>query len=359
MRLKSYFAGTVEAAMALAREEMGPEAMLVQSKRTTSETRHIGRYEVVFALPAGPPPEPEPEVPKPEFAPIFAAQRDTSIGRLSSDLEELKKRIETMSGVLDTPVRPARNPVMESLVGAEVEPEIARAIATSKGVGAHDPSSVRRAVEALITVDASLGVANSDRRIVALVGPPGAGKTSALVKLATRYGLAARRSMHFLSTDVFRAGAAEQLRLYASILGVSFQAVETPLALAQALEENRRKDLIFIDTPGWPRRESPEIEDLARFVGNDPGIDVHLVLPASYRAQDLARAADRYAIFRPAKLLFTRLDESSRFGPLLNETCRARKPLSFLSAGEQIPEDLEPASSARIADLVLGSGEAN
>jgi flagellar biosynthesis protein FlhF len=152
----------------------------------------------------------------------------------------------------------------------------------------------------------------------------------------------------------FGTGAAEQLRLYASILGVGFQTVETPLALAQALEEQRRKDLVFIDTPGWTHRDSTEIHELANYLANDPDIDVHLVLPASNRACDLARVVDRYAMFQPRKLLFTRIDETGRHGPLLNESCRTGKPVSFLSAGEQIPEDVEPATPARIAELVLG-----
>jgi flagellar biosynthesis protein FlhF len=246
------------------------------------------------------------------------------------------------------------HPLIQALIERDLDPELAERIAQGVGAQTVDPSALRKAVEAVAQVDSTLGVAKSERKIVALVGPPGAGKTAALVKLAIRYGLTARRSMHFLSTDVYRVGAAEQLRLYASILGVGFQTVDTPLSLAQALEEHRRKDLVLIDTPGWTHRDVPEILELASYLGNDPDIDVHLVLPASNRARDLARTVDRYAIFQPAKLLFTRIDETGQHGPLLNESCRTGKPVSFLSAGEQIPEDLEPATPARIAELVLG-----
>jgi flagellar biosynthesis protein FlhF len=163
--------------------------------------------------------------------------------------------------------------------------------------------------------------------------------------------------MHFITTDVFRAGAAEQLRLYASILGVGFQTVETPLALAQALEEQRRKDLIFIDTPGWGTRDLPEMRELAACIAEDPDIDVHLVLPASNRACDIGRMTERYAIFQPAKLIITRLDETQRCGVLLNQSRSTGKPVSFLCAGEQIPEDLEPATVERIRDMLLGARE--
>ena len=361
MRLKSYFAGTVQAAMLLAREELGPEAMLVQSKRTTADTRHMGQYEVVFALQ-----DPEPEPARPSFQQIFTSAsvssvRGSAIEQLTAELELLKRRIESMSGTLSAAEQPAPlqsgkrcQSLIRSLIEQDLQPDLAEALVTEI---AGDPSGLRKAVESAARVDATLGVAHSTRGIVALVGPPGAGKTTALVKLATHYGLKGRRPMHLLSTDVYRVGAAEQLRLYASILGVGFQTIETPVALAQALEEQRHKELVFIDTPGRAYPDAPEIQELAGYIGSDPDIDVHLVLPASNRASDLAKTVDRYAIFRPSKLLFTRIDETERHGPLLNESRRTGKPVSFLCSGEQIPEDLEPATAARIADLILGAAE--
>ncbi len=367
MRLKSYFAGTVETAMALARGELGPEAMLVQSKRTTAETRHLGHYEVVFALdddataPFPLPVAPAPAAAEPPpFASLLTPPHDPSIQALSQELEELKKRIENMSGAFARTAPPARSATPDPkaqyrniLTGAGVLPEVAEAVVarTAGFTKAADPLS--HAVQSFIRTDSTLGSAAASRRIVALAGPPGVGKTTAIVKLATRYGLSARRSVMLLSTDVYRVGAAEQLRLYASILGVGFQTVETPLALAQILEEQRHKDLILIDTPGWAHRDVPEIVELAKYMANDPDIDVHLVLPASNRSSALSKMVDRYAIFKPAKLMFARLDETDRLGVVLNECCRTGMPVSFLSAGEQIPEDLEPATAARISELIL------
>ena len=356
MRLKSYFAGNVATAMAQARGELGPEAMLVQSKRTTSETRHLGQYEVVFALQDDIPPHPA-RTAEPAFSDVFAPPREKSIQKLSLELDELKRRIEGMSGAVSSVPGTVSTPPDGSaefrrvLTDAEVLPEIAEAVI--RKAAEFDAAPLTNAVQSLVRTDPTLGVANSPRRIVALVGPTGAGKTTALVKLATRYGLTARRSTMLLSTDVYRVGAAEQLRLYASILGVGFQTVETPLALAQALEEQRHKELVLIDTPGWAQRDAPEIVELGAYLSNDPDIDVHLVLPASNRASDLSRIVDRYAVFQPGKLLFTRLDETDRLGVLLNECYRTGKPISFLSAGEQIPEDLEPATPARISELMF------
>ena len=110
--------------------------------------------------------------------------------------------------------------------------------------------ALRDEISSRFTADATLGRGPAQPRIVALVGPPGSGKTTTLVKLAVNYGLAARRPVLLLSMDTYRVAAADQLRSYAAILGVGFQLLETVSSLAQAIEENRGKELIFIDTPG-------------------------------------------------------------------------------------------------------------
>ena len=97
--------------------------------------------------------------------------------------------------------------------------------------------------------------------------------------------------------------------------------------------------------------------DLARFLASHPEIDTHLVLPASMKPSDLARTIDRYKFFQPAKLLFTRLDETDRYGALVSESARRSLPISFLSTGQQIPDDLEPATQARLVELVFGAPE--
>jgi len=202
-------------------------------------------------------------------------------------------------------------------------------------------------------VNPGLGATDASPRIAALVGPGGSGKTTTLVKLAVNYGIAARRPVLLLSMDTYRVAAAEQLRSYAAILGVGFQLLETVASLAQALEENRGKELILIDTPGLGFGDLEDFEPLARFLASRKDIDKQLVLPASLKPADLTRVVDAFEPFSPGRLLFSKLDETSSFGPILNETARTGKPLSFLTTGQRIPEDLEEATPARLAEMVL------
>jgi flagellar biosynthesis protein FlhF len=364
MRLKSYFAGTVEAAIALARQELGPDAMLVQSRRATPETRYLGEYEVVFALASKSPANAAGEPPAMEKRAPAARPRDEMVAHLSADIAQLKRQIETLAGAvaqsqseknIHAPVANSGSSRMRmALRDADVDPAVAEEIAgrltdNISGQGPRDASLLD-----LVSVDSTLGRPGSDRKIVAVVGPPGAGKTSTLVKLAVTYGVAARRPAHIISTDVFRIAAAEQLRAYATILGLGFESVETGFALAQALEDRRPRELVLIDTPGLAGNEQGDAAELAEFLSCHADIDVHLVIPASMRSSDMGRVLARYSPFGPDKLIFTKMDETESCGPLISLPRTSGRPVSFLTNGQQIPEDLEPATAERIAELVFG-----
>lgn len=369
MRIKSYYSRTVEGAIALASQEMGPDAMLVQSRRAAPEARHLGEYEVVFAA----------DIPAESAAGSDSLPGAAPSGeRLSFEVAELKKELEGMRRVLTrsafapqwTGVSPTHSDAYAMLTAAEVSAELAQEIAQGAAarLGVTSPTLLRvraradaaafqqalvEELESRFTVEPLLGKGEGTPRIVALAGPPGAGKTTTLVKLAVNYGLASRRPVLLLSMDTYRVAAAEQLRSYAAILGVGFQVLETVTALAQSLAENPGKELILIDTPGLSLGDLEEASSLARFLATRPDVDTHLVLPASMKAADLTRMVDAYQIFQPQRLLFTKLDETTAFGPLFNEAVRTAKPLSFFTSGQRIPEDLETASHERVVELLL------
>jgi flagellar biosynthesis protein FlhF len=366
MKLKSYFADSVENAMAQARQELGPDAMLVNSRKSSIETRHLGTYEVVFVSEAPAGGEADPPAP-----PARASSPDSD--RLAQEMAELKRELEGMRRTLNrSALAPATwrdssadaSDAYAALAAAEVSPELAREIVQgaesrlSRAGGAKSPSAFRGALveqlEARVKVQPSLGRGDARPRIVALVGPPGCGKTTTLVKLAVNYGLAARRPVMLLSIDTYRVAAAEQLRSYSAILGAGFHLVETVASLAQTLEENRGKELIFLDTPGLGPAEMAGYSTLAQFLSSREDIDTHLTVSCSMKSADLSRVMDGFEVFRPQRILFTKLDETVSYGPILNECVRTGKPLSFFTAGQRIPEDLEAAAKGRVAELILG-----
>src|SRR5262245_55263770 len=207
--------------MAAARQELGGEAMLVNTRRAPVESPHLGEYEVVFAT----------DVPEAHSAPAN--------DRLAAEVDKLKIALEGMRREITRAAMPpaqwlATSPEVSEAFAAltrnEVDPELARDLlqaASRRTERVSLQQALALEIESCFSVEPSLGRGTGQPRIVALVGPPGAGKTSSLIKLAVNYGLAARRPVALLSIDTYRIGAEDQLRSYAAILGVAFQAAPT------------------------------------------------------------------------------------------------------------------------------------
>ena len=355
MRIKSFYASTVEGAVALARREMGAEAMLVESRKAPLEARHLGEYEVVCAL------VPEAEPAKAQ-APEDTGPHDA---RLAREMAEMRRQLDVMGKTITRSAWsgarwPSASPEMSEwharLMATDMESELVHQIldAAERRSGPELSGlegAVTAEIEQRILVNASLAAANGPR-FVALAGPPGAGKTTMLAKLAVTWGLAERRPLALVSMDDFRVAGADQLRSYATILGAGFQALDSVGALAQVLDEHQGKRLVLIDTPGYGPRDMDRAADLARFLSTRPGIATHLVLTASMKSADLTHVAERFDIFCPSSLLFTRLDETACFGTAFSLSVRQGKPISFLGTGQEIPDDVAPATKERILNLL-------
>jgi flagellar biosynthesis protein FlhF len=372
VKIKSFFAATVEAALERARVEFGPEALILDTRQSSREAKHLGDIEIVAGLD-----EPAQPVRHGREQPEVSGPTGSVTG-LGREMAELRRQLDTMSKAIAHSVmagpgqglpRPEYAQLLTVLSSAEIDVSLAHEIvggvqarvaaAVERGLsggslpGAELSAALCAELDCRIAVDATLGRTDEGPRVAAFVGPPGAGKTTTLVKLAVAYGLKARRAVQIVSADTYRIGAAEQLRSFAAILGAGFQVAEAPFALAQAIQEHRNRALILIDTPGFGQHDMDEAGDLAGFLSSRPDIDTHLVLMAGMKSADLTRAMDRFDVFRPAKLLFTRLDETDTFGPLLSASLRSGKPLSFFATGQQIPQDVEPADRQKIIQLIL------
>ncbi|HUE00860.1 MAG TPA: hypothetical protein VMR62_14920 [Bryobacteraceae bacterium] len=355
MRIKSFYANTVEGAVTLARREMGEEAMLVESRKAPLENRHLGEYEVVCALV----PEAEPGA---QQASENAGAQDV---RLSRELAEMRRQLDVMGKTITRSAwsgahRPSASPDMPEwharLMAADIDGELVQEIldgaerrATAQAGGLEE--AVTAEIVQRFLVDGSVGAQNGPR-MVALVGPPGAGKTTTLAKLAVTCGLAMRRPVALVSIDDFRVAGADQLRSYAAILGIGFQALDSVGALAQTLAEHQGKRLVLIDTPGYGPHDMDRAADLARFLSTRTDISTNLVLTATMKSADLTHVVERFEIFRPTSLLFTRLDETACFGTAFALSLRQAKPISFLGTGQEIPDDLAPATKERLLSLL-------
>jgi flagellar biosynthesis protein FlhF len=355
MKIKSYFAASVEQAIQEARQELGTDAMLITSRRSSPETRSLGAYEVVFGL----------QAPTARKRPVVPA------ADLSSELQSLRAQLQEIKSTLQG-ARPSESPTSESeeLFEELVSNDLARNIAQetvatavrlrdqlSRDQPAH-PIPLRAYVAELLSKKLQFAgpfhQPSSDAvQVVAFVGPPGAGKTTTLIKLAIRECLAQRQSVRILSVDPYRVAAHEKLRSFAAIIGVGFTAINSVQEFLAAMEESRSKSVVLVDTPGYSPAEMDGAEEIAGCLKRVANTQTHLVLPASMKRADLTRSIHDYAAFQPDYLLFTKLDETGSQGAILSAALEAGKPLSFFANGQNIPEDIEPAHARVLLSSVL------
>jgi len=195
---------------------------------------------------------------------------------------------------------------------------------------------------------------NGSRKIVALVGPTGVGKTSTIAKLSAAATTRAKKQRVALITlDQERIGAIEQIKVYAKILGTPLRAVSSGKELMKCVTQLSECDLIFIDTPGIQLKNQQHMAEIKEVFDRVSEIESHLVMSAATNEKTLRSTLENYEIFNISRLIFTKLDECSTFGSVLNQLHRTKIPASYFTNGPQIPEDIEAASLEKLIDLMF------
>ncbi len=194
------------------------------------------------------------------------------------------------------------------------------------------------------------------RKVVALVGATGVGKTTTIAKLAANFRLRQGIRMGLVTVDTYRIAAVEQLRTYAEIIDLPMKVVTNPLEMGRALDELIGLDLVLIDTAGRSPRDDLQIQELKRLLAEANVDEVHLVLNMTASVRSLEATTEKFsgASKNMTSIMLTKLDEAAGMGTLLSIARRIPLPISYLTTGQDVPDDIEPATAGRIARLVLG-----
>ncbi|MEP7365648.1 MAG: hypothetical protein ABI972_20540 [Acidobacteriota bacterium] len=376
MRLKSYFASTVEEAISLASRELGEDAMLVYSRETMPEARNLGRYEVVFALEADVAGPPENAVDSgtlnglPAASAVRSAEPVAPWRELRADLLEMKRQFTRMERLMvHTTGAVAANrwsaPVedlFQELLAQEFPADLAAAL-----VSAVEPRRATSAIGGRDIVVSELAahlaelrcgrISFGQARAHAFIGPSGGGKTTMLVKLAVLLGMEQRTPVMLVSLDSRRIGGTDQLKTFAQILGVPFTAIDHRSALERLLEIEGHRHILFLDTPGFSEEDLAEQAWLPAVLRANEEVQTHLVLPAYARTKEFARIVRRYEPFRPSSLMLTHMDESETIGGVIGEVLRCGLPVPYCSTGQSIPEDIQVAEPEWLAQRSLPASE--
>ncbi len=253
--------------------------------------------------------------------------------------------------------------VYTHLIDADIEDDLARELIFGLRKDCspeqlHDPAACRgllsARVESEVCIADPIKPVSGRRRIVALVGPTGVGKTTTIAKLAANFRLRDGIRMGLVTVDTYRIAAVEQLRTYAEIIDLPMKVVTSPQEMRRALDELADLDLILIDTAGRSPRDELKIQELKQMLGEASIDEVHLVMSLTASVRSIKMTCEQFRPVNPTALILTKLDEAAGMGSLVSVSREVSLPFSYLTTGQDVPEDIEPANASRIARLVLG-----
>lgn len=190
-------------------------------------------------------------------------------------------------------------------------------------------------------------------KIFAFVGPTGVGKTTTIAKLAAMYAIMERKRIAFVTVDTYRIAAVEQLRTIADIMDVPLSVVYSVNQMQDCLMEAGDRDVIFIDTAGRSHKNAVQLAELQVYLDISSPDETFLVLSSTSKYQDMLDILNAYQEFNISRLIFTKLDETSFYGAIYNIACRSRVPLSYLTNGQNIPDDIEAADPVKLVQLLM------
>ena len=198
-----------------------------------------------------------------------------------------------------------------------------------------------------------LHLGNRGSRVVAFIGTTGVGKTTTLAKVAAHFVLEQNLKGALITADTYRISAVEQLKKYAEILGLPVEVVYSAADLRKAIARHRSKDFILVDTAGRSQYNEFQMEELKELLAAHPRMEKHLVISATTKEADAAEIMQRFSACKPDRIIFTKTDETCAVGMVLNLLAGKELPLSFLSNGQSVPDDIIPATADRLAELLL------
>lgn len=211
-----------------------------------------------------------------------------------------------------------------------------------------------RIVEAEIPLSGPIQVQSDERRVIALVGPTGVGKTTTIAKLAATFRLQKQRRVGLITLDTFRIAAVDQLKTYADIMNLPLEIVSSAADMSRALVTLADCQLVLIDTTGRSPRDAMRIAEQRSLLASADPDEVHLVLSAasSMACQQLAMRA--YASVNPTALVLTKLDELPQAGSLASFLRETSLPLSYTTHGQNVPDDIRAAERRHLARCFTG-----
>ncbi len=191
-------------------------------------------------------------------------------------------------------------------------------------------------------------------RIRMFIGPTGVGKTTSIAKLASHECLQNKKNVGLITVDTYRIGAVEQLKIYANILGIPIKVVFSPSEIGEAIESFADKDIIFIDSTGRSQKNIGQLNELEEYIKGYSDMHKYLVLSMTTKNTDFMKLIGHYKTVGFDSLILSKFDETYSFGNILNASYVTNKPISYISIGQNVPDDIEHAKKDQLFKYLWG-----
>jgi flagellar biosynthesis protein FlhF len=346
MQANIYRGRSIGEVTARIKNTLGPDAMILSSQKLEGED---GLFEIT-ALPSR------------ESAPPIG---DSPLNRLRSDLMTLKEMIH-LSNLSESRIeRLLATPIIfhlyARLIRNGLKDRYARVL-LERG-GAFEATSQRDAMSAkkktlreialAIEVHDPFDGRDAGRIVAALIGTTGVGKTTTAAKLAAQLMLGSKKKVGLISIDGYRIGAMDQLRAYAEILGIPYCPAFCRKDLGLALRRMEDRDVVLIDTAGLSHNDAPKMDALRGILQGDVKVSCHLLLQAATQESEMLRISEKFCPLDYSSYIFTKMDESGKAGALFNQVMSFKRPISYVTTGQNVPDDIEKGDRMKFLGWML------
>lgn len=272
--------------------------------------------------------------------------------KLLSEMQEMKQmllQIKGSSGFQDEGSHEIEDKLKSCDLDEQLIDKLVK-IAEAADSNQNESEKIKYAAKSLIAVEEIKDLSG----VVILVGPTGVGKTTTIAKLAGRLALIEKKKVGFITIDTYRIGAVEQLKTYAEIMDIPFKVVINTKEMEAAVESMKDCDVILVDTTGRSSKNTMQLSELRAFLGKVKSECINLVISCTTKNSDIDAILEGYNILNYNGIIITKLDETTTYGSILNILYKGKKPLRFLTTGQNVPDDIKSMTADEIVNLVLG-----
>ncbi|GGJ56074.1 flagellar biosynthesis protein FlhF [Anoxybacillus voinovskiensis] len=374
MKVKKFVAPSMPEAMKMIRAELGNDAVILNSK-VVHKGGFFGLFtkkniEVIAAVDPKPVRSAMAEKKGKSVEPLLQRSaveaKQVADAALLNELNELKTMLKQLSTNVTTNFAVYPQPLSElheslaaqelsNTLRQEIMDELVEQWYLQRGE-ADKKQLLQWAKEWLLKkmADLSFGGISFTKKYVNVVGPTGVGKTTTLAKIAAHCVLKHQKKVAFITTDTYRIAAIEQLKTYAKILDVPLEVCYNIDDFREAKKKFSVYDLVFIDTAGRNFRNRQYVQDLREIIDFDAEIETFLVLALTAKYMDMKTIYEQFSLIPIDRFIFTKLDETSQYGAMINLMTESRVGAAYLTNGQNVPDDIVEATPEKIVNTVLG-----